>query len=430
MTLKWSNWNRFIIFLVFVITVIVSITLLSINGVQARTILQESYNLNPNNICHVLSPDDTASYVAEKLTEMTGEAVSPLFSLTIIGGFKNFCTEEQYRDLLPWYYHTDFLIGSFILLTLLVFKDTFLTVLGPLKQPIDALAELVHVVSGIIALPIAVIYFADGVSSTIASGIINISNFIIPPAHAIDIDSATEISNFFIFGQTFGIALGLMIFTSIWVLGNVLEVFIFLSPIPFVDTCLSAIKTTIISVIILVSYFNPMLGAILALGILLISILVFNWSFRLFTFGIIFCCDFLRLLWRKFDIEKKGVLAFSGKNITAMKSGVLGRILPHDRNCVKFVYYPYLILPKQQKIISVDSRSSDDMAVTEGLISPTIIKTSQTDVSQKISTLFRLPPRYRTLESSIARYLEISFNSTIFAQQKKGFLNWFSNIFS
>ena len=431
MTFKWSNWNRFIIFSVFVIIVITGITLYSVSEVQARTTLEQSFNLNPNNLCQTLSPEDTASYVAEKLTEMTGEAISPLFSLTIIGGFKNFCTSSEYRDLLPWYYQSKFLIGSFSILSLLILKDTLLTFLGPLKQPLDAVAELIHMVSGLVALPIGIIYFADGVSNPIASELNFLSHLIMPSAMAIDLNSATDISGYFFLAQTLGITLGLLIFVSIWIFGNILEIFIVLSPIPFVDTILSAIKTTFIAVIILISYWNPLLGGVCALFVLLVSLIVFNWSFRLFTFAILYCSDFIRLRWRKFTIDQAGILAFSHKNIPAVNSGILGRLLPYDRNSLIFVYYPYLVLPKQKKIINVDSFSDEQMAVVEGVIAPNIMKATITgeNTPQEISTLFRLPPRYRKLEKSIAQYLSITFDDTILAKQKKGLLSWLKNIF-
>ena len=427
MTSKWSDWNRFILFLVFVITVIAMLTIYSVSQAEARITLEHSYSLNPNNLCHALSPDDTASYVAEKLAEMTGEAISPLFSLTIIGGIKNLCTSEEYRDLLPWYYQTQFLGTSFTILMVLIFKDTFLTFLGPFKQPLDAIAEVVHMISGLVALPVGVIYFADGLSNPVASNLTNFSDLIMPPAQAIDVTNTIEISNYFFFGQTFGVTLGLIIFVSLWVLGNILEVFIFLSPIPFVDTCLSAAKATAISIMMLVAYWNPIAGGILAVIILLISLKVFNWSFRLFTFGLIYCGDFLRLIWRKFKITKQGVLAFSGKNIDSINSGILGRLFPYDRNAIMFVYYPYLVLPQKKTIIPCNSLPDEQIIVVKGVISPTLIKNNTTDDSQQISTLFRFPPRYRKLEESIASYLEIPFDDTVLSSQKKGFLSWFKN---
>ena len=427
MSIKWSDWNRFGVFALFLAILIIGITFFSLGDVQERAILQANYALNPNNLCHVLSPEDTASYMSERLAEMTGESVSPLLSLTVIGVFRNLCTEEQYKDLLPWYYQFSFLGWVLVALLLLTFKDTLLTFLGPAKKPLDALGELVHVASGAIALPIGVTSFADSVAHPIAEKFISMAAWIIPPAYAADTTMLVDFSHpFFVLGQFFGVSLGLIIFSSTWILSNTIEVFIFASPIPFVDTILSGIRSSLSALIMLFAYINPILGGMLALVVIVISLLTLGWSFRFLTFGMVYCLDVILRKWRTFKIDDRGVLAFSNVGVPRTKSRFLGLLRPGDEKGIIFAYYPYLIFPRKEVIVPVDSVGDGEVVLAHGFIAPKIIRADST--SGKISTLFRLSPRSRRHEGPIAEYLGLLFNSEVVTSKKSGLFSWVGNI--
>ncbi len=427
MAIKWSDWNRFAVFALFLAILIISMTFFSLGDVQERATLQTHYALNPNNLCHVLSPEDTASYVSERLAEMTDESVSPLLSLTIIGGFRNFCTEEQYKDLLPWYYQFRFLGWVLVALLLLTFKDTLLTFWGPAKKPLDALGELVHIASGLIALPIGVTSFADSVANLISEKLISVTAWIVPSAYAVDTTTSVDFSSSFLFlGQFIGISIGLIIFSSTWILGNIIEILIFASPVPFVDTILSGIRSFFIGLIMFLAYINPILGGTLALVVILVSLSTFGWSFRFLTFGFVYCIDVILRKWSTFKIDNRGVLAFSGVGVPRLKPRFLGHLLSGDEKGIVFAYYPYLIFPKKKMVVPVDSVNHGEVALTSGLIAPKVIRSDS--ISNKASTLFRLSPRHRKNEGSIAQYLGLPFNPEAVANKKSGLFGWVRNI--
>lgn len=407
MSTQWSDWKRFGLFLLFVAVLVMGITVWSVGTAEARATLQQSYSFSPHNACQVLSPDDTTSYISAKFAEMTGQAVSPLLSLTVIGWFRNLCTEDQYKDLLPWYYQTGFLVLILVVLLFLTFKDTLLTPMGPLKQPLDAVGEFIHTVSGLVALPISVIYFADSISSPIEQNAAAIAPWLFPAAHAADGSGVVASApNLFVpVGLVVGVSLGVIIFSLNWLFGNIVDVFIFLSPIPFVDTTLSAIRSAVIGIVIFLVYLSPPFAGLLALIIFGIAFFVFRWAFRLLTVGMVYSADILRLQWHRFKLDDDGVLAFSGKGLPKMQSGTLGRVRPGNTHTLRFDYYPYLILPKKQVLIPVDPVNDGDLLVARGLIAPTVTKID--DLSGKKTTLFRLAPRCRNHEAAIAHYLEL-----------------------
>jgi hypothetical protein len=413
MSTQWSDWKRFGLFLLFVAVLVMGITVWSVGTAEARSTLQQSYSFSPHNACQVLSPDDTTSYISAKFAEMTGQAVSPLLSLTVIGWFRNLCTEEQYKDLLPWYYQTGFLVLILVVLLFLTFKDTLLTPMGPLKQPLDALGEFIHTVSGLVALPISVLYFADSISSPIDQNVEAIAPWLFPVAQAADGSGVVaSVPNLVVpVGLVVGVSLGVIIFSLNWLFGNIVDVLIFLSPIPFVDTTLSAIRSAVIGIVIFLAYLSPPFAGLLALIIFGMAFFVFRWAFRLLTVGMVYGADILRLKWRQFELDDDGVLAFSGKGLSRRQSGILGRVLPGDTHTLRFEYYPYLILPKKQVLIPVDPVNDGDILVTRGLIAPTVTKVEV--LSGKGTTLFRLAPRCRNHEAAIAHYLGLSLKQEV-----------------
>lgn len=428
MKIQWKDWNRFSIFVIVLIIAIASIIFFSAEKLEARTTLQQSYSVSSNNLCHVLSPDDTASYISEELSEMTGKAVSPLLGMTVIGWFRNLCTEEQYKPLLPWYYQAKFLQFSLVSLLILTLKDTLFAPLGPLKKPLDAVGEIVHGISGIVALPTTIIYFADSLSNPIAENLTSLTNWILPSAYAAEGSLSHPLSgSFLLFGQVFGVAVGLLLFSSIWMLGNIVEILIFLCPISFVDTILIGIRSTTISIILFLTYINPILGGILALVILVLSLGICGWSFRLFTYGLVYCGDILRRKWRTLKVDREGVLAFSGTGIPRLKSRFLGRIYVEEKELV-FTYYPYLVLPKKRISISTQSTDRSEINVVSGLLTPSLVQVDSLSGSRL--RLFHLPPRYRRREHSVADYLNLTVNQDLRVQRERGWWGWLKTAFS
>jgi hypothetical protein len=417
-----SNLRRLVISALLFVVLVVGIVIWSSGEAEARVVLETSYASSSRNWCHPLAQENSANNISVKLSEMTGEATSPLLSMTLIGLFKNVCTDAEHRELLPWYYQLNFLLSAIAILIVVTVKDTLLTPLGAFKKPVDALGEVVHIASGIIALPIATTYFSDSVSYPIADSLVSITNWITPAAYATSAISLTEPSTMFLFaGKTLGTGLGLVVFATTWVLSNVVEVLIFLSPIPFVDTILKTFRTSLIAGLMSIAYLNPFVGAIASLLIILLAARMFGYSFRLLTFGFVYCGDFLRRKWRENQTNDQGILAFSGQGIVGTKIRSIGRIYQEEESLV-FVYYPLLIFPPQRITINLEK----EINVVRGLASPVILKPDP--LTEKSRTLFRLPPRYRNQEVFVGMSLNLPVNQEINTRRRKGGLfNWLSS---
>ena len=409
MQIQWKDWNRFIIFMAIAIIAIASLTFSSAEPVAAQTTLQESYRVSPHQACHALSPQDTATYVSEQLSEMTGKAVSPLLGVTVIGWFRNLCTEAEYKELLPWYYQADFLTLSVVALLILALKDTALAPLGPLKKPLDAFGEIVHGVGGLLVLPTTVVYFADSISYPITETLTSLSHWIVPSAYAVEGSFSNQLSHsFVVLGQSFGVAIGLILFCAIWTFGNIVEVIVFLCPIVFVDTILIGTRSTAISFVLGLTYINPIFGGILALAIAIFSLWCFGWAFRLLVYGIVYSGDWLGRRWRNTRLDDGGVLAFSDRNIPRLGNRLLGRIYPRDGELI-FMYYPYLVLPKKLISIPTTLTNGSQVNVASGRLTPRLVEVEPS--SDALLELFHLPPRYRTRESLVANYLNLTWKT-------------------
>jgi hypothetical protein len=409
-----SDLRRLWICILLFIVLVVGIVLASSGEAEARAALDASYISSSQNWCHPLAQGSSANQISAKLSEMTGEAASPLLGITLIGLFKNVCTSTEYQDLLPWYYQLKFLLPALLILIAVMVKDTLLTPLGPLKKPLDALGEIIHVVSGIIVLPIATTQFSDSIAYSIAASLVSFTHWLMPVAYATETIPLLEPSSIFLFlGKIFGTGIGLILFSTIWGLGNVLEVFIFLSPIPFVDTALKTVRTFLITGLMSIAYLNPVAGAIASLIIIVLAIRMFGYSFRILIFGLVYCSDFVRRKWRKNQINDQGILAFSGQGIAGIKNLSVGRLYL-EAGSLTFVYYPLLVLPPRRIVVPVD----ESIKVARGLTTPTISKTDP--MTEKSQILFRLPPRYRNQEMAIGLFLNLSVNLSNTPRRRKG----------
>ncbi len=295
------------------------------------------------------------------------------------------------------------------ILILVMFKDTGLTFLGPIKKPLDALGEVINVLRGIVTLPIAVTYFSDGTAYEIADLIVSISHGLLPVAHAAEsVTLASPSALLLLPGKIIGTMMGLLIYSVVWILGNTIEVLILISPVPFIDTALKSLRSFLLVVFTFIAYQFPVQGAIIALIIIFISWRVFCWSYRLFTFGFLFGADFLGFCANFFKEkrqnttmeEKNGILAFTGEGIVRPKNRSLGRLYKNESGDLEFIYYPWLILPSRH--ISLDKENT---VVVRGKIFNVIGKRDSS--TEKNQTLFTLPPRYRGKEDSLGTYLEL-----------------------
>jgi hypothetical protein len=187
------------------------------------------------------------------------------------------------------------------------------------------------------------------------------------------------------------VPVGLVMFATVWMASHAINVLILLSPWGAIDAALKAARTALLGALTALTAFHPWMGALLSLVIVIVAYFVAGWSFRLTTFGTIFCWDFFTLRSRRFAPRPDENRLFAGGNLPGVPSRTYGRVI-HDGGTVRlFRYRPWLILAPQE--VEVPAAA---LTVGRGLFLSTI-RTENGD------TYFLLPPRYRGHERELVQ---------------------------
>ena len=84
---------------------------------------------------------------------------------------------------------------------------------------------------------------------------------------------------------------GFVITAVVWLLGHCFDVLALISPFPFVDFVLKAIRNTIFAVLLGASIVSPHVGLVLRLVVIVASFLLFGWALRLAFFGTLYAME-------------------------------------------------------------------------------------------------------------------------------------------
>ena len=89
---------------------------------------------------------------------------------------------------------------------------------------------------------------------------------------------------------------GFAITGVVWLLGHCFDVLALISPFPFVDFVLKAIRNIIFAVLLGASIVSPHVGLVLCLVVIVASFLLFGWALRLSFFGTLYAISLLQML--------------------------------------------------------------------------------------------------------------------------------------
>ncbi len=345
---------------------------------------------------------------------LTGEAVNPLFGITMLGVYKYITTDAAYRPYLPAYYRPEVWIPLLIIIALMLFNSTIAEAMPFLKTPLNALGDVVNKAGAIVVLPLVVKMFADTVAGPIGQEIAQASNTLFPAAFAADsLLSAGAVWS--ILGWIAGAAVGTIIYLAVWLTFNMVDVLILLCPFPGVDALLKSFRLAVIGAIMGAREVSPTIAFFLAATIVVISFFMAGWSFRLSIFGWITSTDLL--FFRRKSVENEPVSAFSGE-LAPLPMRTLGRLQRKENGELLFSYRPWLILPRRTLALG----SPDKFACGRGLLNPFLVSGSNPD-----APWLRLPPRYRGQEQAMAghfglpRIVDCGFSGA--------FRSWLASVF-
>jgi hypothetical protein len=195
---------------------------------------------------------------------------------------------------------------------------------------------------------------------------------------------------------------GFAITGVVWLLGHCFDVLALISPFPFVDFVLKAIRNTIFAVLLGTSIISPHFGLVLCLVVIITSFLLFGWALRLSFFGTLYAVSLLQML--LFDMQEtpsreKGVRAFSA-GIKGVSKRTYGTLSPHEDGSLRFAFRRLLVGPEKTVVIG----RANGFAVGRGVFHPTVVEPIESARKHRIA--FRLLPTYRGSEDEVRAVLD------------------------
>jgi hypothetical protein len=290
-----------------------------------------------------------------------------------------------------------------VLLVLIFIKDTFGGFAPLIKKPLDAVevllvnhASLILIVFPVVLNQVARVMGVPSLKSLFAQ------IFSGPVVYAATAQTSGTQHFFSVTTALLYTFVGLVITGMVWLFGHCFDVLALLSPFPFVDFVLKAIRNVVFAVLLGTSLISPKLGLLLSLGIILISALAFGWALRLSFFGTLYAWSLLKLL--LLDMQEKprqgvGVRAFSAavKNVSKR---TYGKLSPREDGSLVFSYRRMLLGPEKTVVIG----RSNSFSVGRGVFHPTVVEPIESANKHRI--VFRLLPSYRGTEEEVRTVLQ------------------------
>ena len=329
--------------------------------------------------------------LAEALATATGIAITPLLGVSVVGAWKAWRTPPELRHSLPWYASTWFWAPGLAIALLLVFKDPVLGVLPGAKKPLDAVDVIENKASALLAAPAVVPMVVTAARA--ARGMLPAGGEEAPEVSQAGLAALPgwvgELPEMILLGL--GIGLFLVAFFCVWLAFHAINVLILLSPFGPLDTLLRMVKLLVLVVLAAATWVHPYLGALVALAIVLVSIPLAGWSFRLMVFGGVLAWDLVT--WRHRRLRQAPwVRAFVAERLGRARGRAYGRVsLSEEGLC--FSHRPWLLLPRRTVVLPAGRYD-----LGRGLVCP-VIRLRREDGS--VLEVLRLPPRYRYHEEEI-----------------------------
>jgi hypothetical protein len=332
------------------------------------------------------------------MSQLTGTAVNPLLGVTALGMYRYFSTPEYLRDQLPFYDQPYVWGGMLLVILLMLFNSTICEAMPFLKIPLNALGDLVNKGGACIVLPIVLYEFSQVFAVPTAEVMAAAGDCLFPTAYAAEGVSGSMNDAWLTLGWAVSSIIGAIMYATVWVVWNVVDVAILVLPVPFFDIILKSFRNGVMALIAGAAAIHPWLGLVVSLVILFICWRLAGWAFRLSVMGFVFSTDFL--LWRKpRTIDgTNGIPAFitatAGKRwkLPARQYGSLRR---ETDGTLYFVWRPWLVGLQRE----VNLGRSSDYQGGSALLYPMVLEGTGDNV------LFRLPPRYRNDALAVANAL-------------------------
>jgi hypothetical protein len=343
--------------------------------------------------------------ISTALATVTSTAISPLVGVSVIGAWQYYHTPKEQRDRLPLIQKPKFWIPVILLLVLIFIKDTFGGFAPLIKKPLDAAEVLFvnHAALVLIAFPFVLDTVSRVMGFTSWKGLFAYI-FSGPVVYAGTPETSGMHHAFSIATAVLYTVVGLVVTFVVWLVGHSFDVLAMISPFPFLDFLLKAVRNTIFAILALTALLSPKIGLLLSLGVIVFSFLVFGWALRMAFFGTAFAWSLLRLLILGEQVKpNRGdrVPTFTAR-VGRLPRRTYGHLSLSDEGTLLFCYRRLLVGP--QNTIKVGRSAS--FAVGQGVFSPTVIEPIESNDKHQVT--FRLLPTYKGAEESVRECLELA----------------------
>jgi len=343
--------------------------------------------------------------ISTALATVTSTAISPLVGVCVLGVWNYYRTPEAQRDRLPLIQKPKFWIPVMILLVLIFIKDTFGGFAPLIKKPLDAIEVLFvnHAALILVAFPVVLNQVAR------VMGFPSIKDLLAylvsgPVVYAATADTGGIHHAFGVATAVFYTVVGVAVTFVVWLVGHAFDVMAMVSPFPFLDFLLKAVRNGIFAVLAVTALISPQLGVLLSLGIIAGSLLIFGWAMRVAFFGIMFAWDLLLML--LFDAQTRPV---KGDHVSAFAVRVgkvprrtYGRLSLGTDGSLQFGHRRLLVGP--EKTMNIGRPASFE--VGRGVFFPCVIEPIESAGKHRV--VFRLLPTHRGAEEAVRTCLDLA----------------------
>ena len=343
--------------------------------------------------------------VSTALATVTSTAISPLVGVCVIGAWQYYHTPKTQRDQLPLIQKPKFWIPIITLLVLIFIKDTFGGFAPLVKKPLDAAEVLFvnHAALVLVAFPFVLEQVSQVMGFTSWKGLLAYI-FSGPVVYAATPESSGAHHAFGVATAVLYTVVGLVVTFVVWLVGHSFDVLAMISPFPFLDFLLKAVRNTIFAILAITALLSPKLGLLLSLGVIVVSFLIFGWALRMAFFGTVFAWSLLRVLMMEVQVKpNRGdrVPTFTAR-VSKLPRRTFGHLSLSEDGTLLFCYRRLLVGP--QNTIKVGR--SESFAVGQAVFFPTVIEPIES--TDKHQVTFRLLPTYRGAEENVRECLELA----------------------
>ncbi|HZD31192.1 MAG TPA: hypothetical protein VE779_05980, partial [Candidatus Angelobacter sp.] len=321
----------------------------------AVVLLGSAQTAEPNESAAAMKSGES---VSRALATVTSTAISPLVGVSVMGAWQYFKTPTPQRQQLPFFDRPYFWAPIMMLLVLIFIKDTFGGFVPLIKKPLDAIevllvnhASLILIVFPVVMNQVAKVMGAPSLRSLFAQV------FTGPVVYAATVETPGIHHAFSVATAVLYLIVGFAITGVVWLLGHCFDVLALISPFPFVDFLLKAMRNGVFAVLLGASIVSPKLGLLLSLVVIIVAFLAFGWALRLSFFGTLYAMSLLEML--LLDVQAKpsqdGVHAFSA-GVKGISKRTYGKLMPRPDGSLVFAYRRMLVGP--QKTVTIGRANS------------------------------------------------------------------------